>query len=100
MATIKSFEDLEIWQEGIKIAVEIYKLSETGLIAKDFGLKDQLRRSAISIPANIAEGFEYDNRKDFKRFLTYTKGSSGELRSHLTVLEEVGVIERETSIGL
>ncbi len=97
MAAIKTYEDLEIWQEGIQIAVDIYNLSKRGELAKDFGLKDQVRRSAISIPANIAEGFEYDNRKDFKRFLTYSKGSGGELRSHLKVLADVGYIEEEVA---
>jgi four helix bundle protein len=88
MATIKSFEDLEIWKEGIEIAADIYDICRKGELAKDFGLRDQVRRSAVSIAANIAEGFEYDNRKDFKRFLTYSKGSGGELRSHLAVLQK------------
>ena len=95
MAAIKTFEDLEIWKEGVQLAADIYELSKRGELAKDFGLKDQIRRSAVSIPSNIAEGFEYDNRKEFKRFLIYSKGSSGELRSHLTVLEKVDYIDKE-----
>jgi four helix bundle protein len=59
-----------------------------------------LRRSAVSIPANIAEGFEYDNRKEFKRFLTYSKGSGGELRSHLSVLHKVGYVSEETCLAM
>ena len=100
MATIKSFEDLEIWKEGIEIAADDYDICKKGELSKDFGLRDQVRRSAVSIPANIAEWFEYDNQKDFKRFLTYSKGSGGELRSHLTVLQKVGYISEEVSIAM
>lgn len=100
MATVKTFEDLNIWTEGIEIAVDIYKLTRQGEIAKDYGLRDQVRRSAVSVPANIAEGFEYDNAGDFVRYLKYSKGSTGELRSHLTILEMVGYIDRETSIAI
>ena len=100
MAKVTSFEDLEIWKEGIDMAVDIYNISKRGELAKDFGLKDQVRRSAVSIPANIAEGFEYDNNNEFIRYLTYSKGSTGELRSHVTILERTGYINTETAEGL
>jgi four helix bundle protein len=95
MAKVTSFEDLEIWKDGIDMAVDIYNLSKEGELSKDFGLKDQVRRSAVSISANIAEGFEYDNNNDFIRYLTYSKGSTGELRSHVTILEKTGYISKE-----
>jgi four helix bundle protein len=70
----------------VDIAIEIYKISEKGNLSKDFGSRDQIRSSSTSISNNIAEGFEYNNNKDFIRFLRYSKGSSGELRSQLYIL--------------
>lgn len=83
---IEKFEDLEIWNKAIDLYVEIYSLSEKGSLSKDFSAKDQLKRAALSISNNIAEGFEYDNNKEFLRFLKYSKGSSGEVRSMLHAL--------------
>jgi len=80
---IEKFEDLEIWNKAIDLYVEIYALSEKGSLSKDFSAKDQLKRAALSISNNIAEGFEYDNNKEFLRFLKYSKGSAGEVRSML-----------------
>ncbi len=77
MATILRFEDLEIWKEAVKIGVEIYKLTSRDKLERDFSSKDQLRRAAISISNNIAEGFEYNNNKVFCKFLTYAKASAG-----------------------
>ncbi|SDL29563.1 four helix bundle protein [Catalinimonas alkaloidigena] len=95
MAKIERFEDLQIWQDAAKVAVEMYQLSEIGRLKNDFGAKDQIRRAASSISNNIAEGFEYDNNGDFIRFLRYAKGSCGELRSQLYVLKEGGLIGNE-----
>lgn len=92
---IDHFEDLDIWKKSSEIAVIIYKISETGVLGKDFGAKDQIRRAALSISSNIAEGFEYNNNKEFVKFLKYSKGSSGELRSQLFVLAEGGYIESD-----
>ena len=64
MDKINSFEDLEVWKNASDLGVEIYKLSSTGRISKDFGLRDQVQRAALSISNNIAEGYEYDNNKD------------------------------------
>jgi four helix bundle protein len=92
MARIERFEDLEIWKEAVSIGVDIYNLTSKGKLEKDFASKDQLRRAAISISNNIAEGFEYNNNKMFIKFLGYAKASAGELRSNLFVLKEAGVI--------
>ncbi len=92
MATILRFEDLEIWNEAVKIGVEIYKLTSRDKLERDFSSKDQLRRAAISISNNIAEGFEYNNNKMFYKFLTYAKASAGELRSNLFVLKEAQLV--------
>ena len=95
MAKIEKFEDLDLWKEAVVIGVEIYKLTSIGKLEKDFSSKDQLRRAAISISNNIAEGFEYNNNKSFIKFLGYSKGSAGELRSNLFVLKEAQVISND-----
>jgi four helix bundle protein len=93
MASIERFEDLDLWKDAVKMSVLIYKITEEGKMARDFSARDQLRRAAISVSNNIAEGFEYNNNKAFVWFLMYAKGSAGELRSQLFVLKEAGIIE-------
>lgn len=83
MATIKTFEDIEAWQRARVLANEIYELTLNDTFAKDYGLKDQINRSAGSMMDNIAEGFERNGRKEFIQFLSYAKGSAGEVRSQL-----------------
>jgi len=90
---IAQFEDMELWQDAVKIAADLYLLSENGKLKNDWGMKDQLRRAASSISNNIAEGFEYNNNPDFIRFLRYAKGSAGEVRNQLYILKEAGFIE-------
>jgi len=96
MAKIARFEDLDLWKGAVVIGVEIYKLTSTGRLEKDYSSKDQLRRAAISISNNIAERFEYNNNKNFVKFPGYSKGSAGELRSNLLVLKEAKVISEES----
>jgi len=89
MATIKKFEDIEAWQKGRQLKQELYRQSTTGEFAKDFALRDQVRRAAMSVTANIAEGFERDGNREFVQFLSSSKGSCGELQDHLyTALDE------------
>ena len=76
---VNRFEDLEVWKRSCRVAVEMYKITETDKISSDWGLRDQLRRSAVSIPSNIAEGFGRDSDAEFKRFLLIAKGSCAEL---------------------
>ena len=85
MGVIKQFEDLEVWQLSMSLCTEIYALTNTELFSRDFGLKDQIRRSAVSIPSNISEGFERDSKNQFLYFLAISKGSCGELRTQLTI---------------
>ena len=80
---IECFEDLFTWQKGIDLVKEIYLITEKKGLKTDFGLRDQLRRAAVSIPTNIAEGFERRSRKEYVNFLNIAKGSSGEVRSLL-----------------
>ena len=90
---IESFEDLLVWQKGMEIVKQVYLISREGELGRDFALRDQLRRAAISIPTNIAEGFERASRKEYLSFLNYAKGSTGEVRSLLNVAAELGYLE-------
>jgi four helix bundle protein len=81
-----TFEDLEVWRRGCQLAVDVCVATGD---SRDYALKDQMQRSAISIPSNIAEGSERDSDKDFIRFLRYSKGSCGELRTQLYISERV-----------
>ena len=92
-----SFEDLEIWQRGTRLAVSIYnELSG----CRDFSLRDQLQRSAVSIPSNIAEGSERDSNPDYIRFLRIAKGSAAELRTQLHIAEQIGILTAENAHSL
>jgi four helix bundle protein len=90
---IESFEDLLVWQKGMEIVKQVYLISKDGELVRDFALRDQLRRAAISIPTNIAEGFERASRKEYVNFLNFAKGSAGEVRSLLNVAAELGYLE-------
>ena len=92
---IVCFEDLIIWQGAVEFATEIYKLTESAAMRTDFGLKDQLRRAAVSISANIAEGFERRSRAEYLNFLNIAKGSSGEVRSLLEIAANVGYLRQD-----
>jgi four helix bundle protein len=84
-----SFEDLEVWQRACKLAVEMYQLLRD---CKDYGLKDQMTRAAVSIASNIAEGAERGSSADFVRFLYIAKGSAAELRTQLYIAAKLGTI--------
>ncbi len=83
MATIQKFEDLEIWQLARTLSRDIFVLSQTGKLSKDFTLKDQMNRSSGSIMDNIAEGFGRGSRLEFIQFLSFSTGSADELKSQL-----------------
>lgn len=88
MTTAKKFEDLEVWQKAKELTNLIYRLSSLGSFARDFGLRDQMRRAAVSVMSNIAEGFESQTQALFIQFLGRAKGSSGELRAQLYIALE------------
>jgi len=96
MSTIKKFEDIKAWQKARELASAIYKLCREGELARDFGLRDQIRRSAVSVQSNIAEGFGREGNKEFIRFLKIAKGSACEFRSQLYNLLDAEYIDQPT----
>lgn len=92
MAKVKAFEDLVAWQKGRKLAVAVYQATRRGPLEKDFGLSGQMQRAAVSIPSNVAEGFERGTRPEFHRFLSNAKGSCGELRTQLYIASDIGCL--------
>lgn len=94
--TIRTFEDLLVWQKAIEFVKEVYLITGQGDLRRDFGLRDQMRRAAVSIPTNIAEGFERASRKEYLLFLNIAKGSAGETRSLFRVAMEVGYFDKQT----
>jgi len=88
---IEKFEDLQVWKEGIRLAVEIF---ESLRDCKDYNIRDQMQRSSISIPSNIAEGFERRTNKEFIQYLHIAKGSCAELRTQIYISIEIGIVEK------
>ncbi len=86
------FEDLEAWKRSARLSADLYKYFST---LKDYGFRDQITRSGLSIPSNISEGYERDTAKDRSKFLTYAKGSCGELRTQIYIGMDIGYIEKE-----
>ena len=95
MPTIRRFEDIQAWQEGRKLVKQIYTLTGSGALSKDNGLRDQLRRAAVSTIANIAEGFDCDSHVEFARFLGIARRSAVEVQSLLYAALDVGHISSE-----
>ena len=93
MPTIRKFEDIQAWKDAIALADAVYAATREPSFAKDFGLCDQIRRAAVSISSNIAEGFERESNQEFARFLAIAKGSAGELRSQLHIARNVGYLD-------
>ena len=88
MAKIERFEDLEIWQLSKNLANQIYDSTVTGKFSQDYVLRDQVRRAAVSIISNIAEGFERGGNKEFVQFLYIAKASCGEVRAQMTFAKD------------
>lgn len=97
---VERFEDLIAWQKARQLTVEIYLITVRGEFAKDFGLRDQIRRAAVSVMSNIAEGFDRGSRGEFHQFLVIAKASCAEVRSQLYVAQDVGYITQEIFINL
>ncbi len=90
---IEKFEDLIAWQKARKLTRQIYKVTNRGQFAKDYGLKEQIRRAAVSSMSNMAEGFERGGLVEFQRYLAIAKGSCAELRTQLYVALDAGYLD-------
>jgi len=91
---IEKFEDLEVWKKSVRLSIQIYEELKN---CKDYGLRDQIQRSAVSISSNIAEGYERNTNKEYIQFLHIAKGSCGELRTQLYIASEIGLISKQKS---
>jgi four helix bundle protein len=90
----QSLEDLDVWQRGCRLAVDVFKTFAT---CRNFTMQDQVQRSALSVPSNVAEGHERDSDKEFVRFLNISKGSCGELRTQLYISRKLDFIKKTDS---
>jgi four helix bundle protein len=88
---IEKFEDLNVWKEAMRLATKTYSLLND---CKDYGLRDQMQRASVSIPSNIAEGYERDSNKEYIRFLFIAKASCGELRTQIYLALEFKIIDK------
>ena len=95
MARIERFEDIEAWKAARILTKEIYRVSRIGEFAREFGLKDQIRRASVSIMLNIAEGFEREGNNELRQFLATAKGSVGEVRAALYVALDAEFLQQE-----
>ncbi len=95
MAKFNSFEEIIAWQKARELNVKIYRITNQNEFAKDYGLRDQIRKSIISVSSNIAEGFERETSKEFKRFLYIAKASIGEVRSQLYLSNDLAYISKD-----
>ena len=92
-----SLEDLIVWQKSMRLCVDIYELFRHN---KEFELRTQIQRSVVSVPSNIAEGYERQTDKEFIRYLYMAKGSCGELRTQLYIAISISTIEKESGMTL
>ena len=100
MSRIERFEDLIAWQKARGLASKVYATALTGRFAKDFVMSTQLRKAALSMPSNIAEGFERGGRAEFQQFLSVAKASCAEVRSDLYVAQDLGYLDEASAAAL
>lgn len=94
--TFNHFSEIDAWQKARELTWDVYAVSRNGTFAKDFGLRDQIRRASVSIMSNIAEGFERSGTGEFVQFLSMAKGSAGEVESHFWVAFDLGYLDKAT----
>jgi four helix bundle protein len=99
MATFHRFEELQAWQKARELTCEVYRATRAGAFSRDRALRDQIRRAAISVTSNIAEGFERNSSVAFAHFLSIAEGSAGEVRSQLYVALEEATSTTAASTG-
>ena len=97
---LKSYMDLEVWKKSVDLVVSIYQLTKKFPAEEKFGLTSQIKRSAVSIPSNIAEGYNRTHRGDYLRHLSYAKGSVAELETQIAIAARLNFIEREEAVNI
>jgi four helix bundle protein len=100
MGKSEAFEELIVWQKSMILVTAVYQVCQQSSICKDWGLRDQMQRAAVSVPANIAEGYERDSKKELIHFLRIGKGSAGELRCLLRIACSLKYINEEAADNL
>ena len=85
------FEDLEVWQRAVRLSAELYRAFAE---LRDFGFREQVTKAGLSIPSNIAEGYERGSDRELANFLKYAKGSAGELRTQVYIGMDIGYIDK------
>ena len=95
MAKFSKFEEIQAWQKAHEVTLPVYRITTNGNFAKDYGLKDQIRRASVSIMANIAEGHGRRSNSEFANFLNVSRGSVAEVQSHLYVALGLGCISQQ-----
>ena len=93
MAKIEKFEDIEAWQKARGLSKAVYAVTGDGTFARDFGLRDQIRRAAVSVMSNIAEGFDRGGNRELTQFLYIAKGSAAEVQAQLYVALDAGYLK-------
>jgi four helix bundle protein len=93
---IKSYRDLKVWQLAIEVVVHVYETAKQFPPHELYGLRSQMQRAAVSIPANISEGHSRDSTKEFLRFISIAQGSCAELETHLIVAERLQYIQKQS----
>ena len=97
---VRSYEDLRVWQEGITLCELVYRATQAFPDDERFGLTAQLRRAAVSVPSNVAEGWGRGSRADYVRFLKIARGSLYEVRTQIVVAERVGCLPSDEAAPL
>ncbi|HET7234731.1 MAG TPA: four helix bundle protein, partial [Longimicrobium sp.] len=92
LMAVRRFEDLEVWRVAKDLALAVYKATEHGRFGRDFGLRDQIRKAAVSVMSNVAEGFDRYSRNEFRQFVAIARGSASEVRSQLHLARELGYL--------
>jgi four helix bundle protein len=97
---VARFEELAVWKKSKELSLGIYRVTNQGPFRADFGLKDQIRRAAVSVMSNIAEGFERYSRSEFRHFLSIARGSASEVRSQLHLARDLGYLQDADAAAL
>ena len=96
----KKIEEIEVWKRGCRLAVTVYEATKAGELSKDYALRDQIRKAVVSIPSNIAEGFERETNKEFIRFLYIARGSCGELRTQVYIAQSLEYLTKDVAVKI